>query len=384
MPAEARDPRQISSLAETHQRQFGHAPELIARSPGRVNLIGDHTDYNLGFSLPMAIEQSFHVTANRRQDRQVILHSLLNESRISFDIDSAAPLDDWGIYPQGVARAFEQRYPGAHGWEGVIVADLPVGAGLSSSAALEMAIARVFASFSDVDWKPLEMARLGWQAENHWVGLESGLLDQIASAAAASGHLLLIDFESIEVTQVPFPEGVEVLLVDSSVRRELTTTGYNDRREESFEAARALGVKSLREASLDDMTRGGLNDVLARRARHVISENGRVQEVADALRRGDLTTAGGAMSASHISLAKDYEVSVPEVDLLVSLLNETDGCYGARMTGGGFGGYVVALVKPESSNEAAKATLETYRERTGLNGSAFTATPQSGTSVLHL
>jgi galactokinase len=227
------------------------------------------------------------------------------------------------------------------------------------------------------------MARIGWRAENEWVGIESGLLDQISSAAAIAGHLMLIDFRSLEVQQVEFPSAVEVLIFDSSLRRELTSTAYNDRRAESFDAARILGVDSLRDASLRDVDDSGLSEMLVRRVRHVLNENRMVHDVVDDLGRGDFRAAGQALAKSHESLRDDYETSIPEIDLLVELANGIDGCHGARMTGGGFGGSVVALVEPTASLAIASTILGEFEARSGLKASVLTATPQAGTSVVY-
>ena len=383
MPGKEFHRETLSSTFDLFQVRFGRPPDLIARSPGRVNLIGDHTDYNLGFSLSMAIEQSFWLAAGPRRDRRVNLHSELDASRVSFNINSLEPVKSWGVYVQGIARAFDHLFPGAPGWDGLVIADLPVGAGLSSSAALEMVTARVFAGLAQVDWDPLEMARIGWRAENEWVGIESGPLDQISSAAAIAGHLMLIDFRSLEVQQVEFPSAVEVLIFDSSLRRELTSTAYNDRRAESFDAARILGVDSLRDASLRDLDDSGLSEMLVRRVRHVLNENRMVHDVVDDLGRGDFRAAGQALAKSHQSLRDDYETSVPEIDLLVELANGIDGCHGARMTGGGFGGSVVALVEPTASLAIASTILGEFEARSGLKASVLTATPQAGTSVVY-
>lgn len=312
---------------------------LRARAPGRVNLIGDHTDYAGGLVLPMAIEWGTTVEVERGGDRVVLGSSVEPEPAvIGLDVADPASVDPaWARYVAGVVAVL--RPPA--GATGSVESSLPVGAGLSSSAALEVAVALALG----FEGTPLELALACQQAEHRASGVPSGVMDQLASAAGVAGHALLIDCTSLEVTPVSVPDTVEVVVVDSGARRTLAGSAYAERRSDCEAAARLIGP--LREATLADVAALD-DDVVRRRARHVVSENQRVARFAELLGSGDLTEAGELMAASHASLRDDMEVSTPALDHLVAELAATSGVYGARLTGGGFGGCVVALAAPTS------------------------------------
>lgn len=352
---------------------FGHDPERLVQSPGRVNLIGEHTDYNDGFVLPCAIDRSTVVAASARADRLVRVVAVdqggaLDEFRLDAPIE---PLPDagWTAYVRGtlkhlLAQGFE--LPGA---ELAISGDVPLGAGLSSSASLELAVLQAFKTLCRLDTlAPSRMALIAQEAENRFVGCECGIMDQLISACGVAGHALLIDCRSLAAKPVALPAGVAVMIVHSRVRRGLVGSEYNLRRQQCETAARSFGVKALRDLSLPEFEARAaeLDPLVRRRARHVITENARTVEAAQALAAGDLQRMGRLMAASHESMRLDFEITVPAIDELARLLKDAIGdAGGARMTGGGFGGCVVALL-PESRVPAAReAVARAYRSPSG-------------------
>ncbi len=355
------------------RERFGRLPEITVTSPGRVNLIGEHTDYNDGFVLPMAIDRATAIAASPRTDRTVVLESE-GFGGAEFALDRLERGEEsWIEYVKGVAWAM--RAP--TGFEGVIASDIPLGASLSSSAALEVGIALAFTALSNLEWDPLEAARLTQRAENEWVGMNSGIMDQLICAAGRAGHALLIDCRTLEMEPVPLPPEVRVVVLDTGTRRRLTESRYNERREECDRAARALGVRSLRDATAEALERVG-DSVLVRRARHVVGENARTLAAAAALRDGDARLVGELMVASHDSLRRDFEVSGAELDAMVASARDAEGCLGARMTGAGFAGCAVALVEADSVEPFAASTIRAYRDRTGRAASTYTCEAADG------
>jgi galactokinase len=315
------------------------AVRVRAYAPGRVNLIGDHTDYTGGLVLPMAIDRGTTVVAERTGAR-VVLESSDDPDAAVIDLhvtDPASVTPTWARYVAGLVCVLRPEV----GMVGAVRTDLPIGAGLSSSAALEVAVALAL-GFAGT---PAETATLCQEAEQAASGVPSGLMDQLASVAGLEGHALLIDCTTLDITPVPIPEGIDVVVIDSGQHRQLATSAYAERRAECEAAAKQLGP--LRQATLTAVE--ALTDpTLRRRARHVVTENGRVVDFARALGAGDLLEAGRLMDESHVSLREDFEVSTSVIDELVTKVASTPGVYGARMTGGGFGGCVVALADPRS------------------------------------
>jgi galactokinase len=311
---------------------------VMARAPGRVNLIGDHTDYTGGLVFPMAVDRATTVTLARGGPILELVSSAEPEPAKVAVADVPAPSrvePPWARYVAGVVAVVRPSLGG----RGTVESDVPVGAGLSSSAALEVAVALAL-GFRGT---PLELARACQEGEHVATGLPTGIMDQLASAAGVAGHALLIDCTTLEVTPIPVPEEVDVVVVDSGERRALVSSAYAERRDQCEAAARVIGP--LRSATVADVDR--LEDeLLRRRARHVVTENGRVAAFARAIAARDLATAGALMRESHASLRDDFEVSTPGLDALVERLAKTDGVYGARLTGAGFGGCVVALARP--------------------------------------
>jgi galactokinase len=372
-------------VREEFERRFGVAPSFLARAPGRVNLIGDHTDYNDGFVLPMAIDREVWLAARARTDRRVAVHSIDFGEDATFSLDGGRARDSggWVEYLRGVAWALEDDGRPTRGWEGVAAGDVPLGAGLSSSAALELAAARTFSAISGVVWQPVAMARIAQRAENEWVGVNCGIMDQLISAAGAAGHALLIDCRSLETQLVLIPDSVAVVVLDTGTRRGLVDSAYNERRAQCEAAARFFGVPALRDVDIATFSarEHELDPVTRKRARHVIHENARTLDAARLLERGDVAAVGALMDASHASLRDDFEVSRSELDTMVELARRNSACLGARMTGAGFGGCAVALVRREGADTFACDVARMYTEVVGLEPAVYVCAASQGASV---
>lgn len=366
------------------ERRFGGTPEFCARAPGRVNLIGDHTDYNEGFVLPMAIDREVWFAARARSDRQVKVHSLDFDEDASFALADGGPHGaGWVEYLRGVAWALEQGGRSTRGWEGVAAGDVPKGAGLSSSAALELATARTFAAVSNLPWQPVAMAQLAQRAENEWVGVNCGIMDQLISAAGAAGHALLIDCRSLQTRLVHIPERAAVVVLDTGTRRGLVESAYNERRAQCEQAARWFGVAALRDVDVATFLarEAQLEPMIRKRARHVVTENARTTAAASLLEQNDLSGVGQLMNESHVSLRDDFEVSRPELDAMVELAQGEEACFGARMTGAGFGGCAVALVERQAAAAFARTVADAYTRAVGLHPAVYVCMASQGASV---
>ena len=364
--------------------RYGAPPAFIARGPGRVNLIGDHTDYNDGFVLPMAIDRAVWIAFRPRSDGRVAVHSLdFNETR-EFDVANGARAGrGWVEYVRGMAWALRESGRPVCGWDGVTMGDVPVGAGLSSSAALELAAARAFTASCDQAWTPAEMALLAQRAENDWVGVNCGIMDQLISAAGEAGHAMLIDCRTLATRAVPLPSSVAIVILDTATRRGLVGTAYNERRSQCEAAAAVFGVPALRDVDRATFERRApeLNAVTRRRARHVITENARVLDAAAALAAGDVQTVGRLMNESHVSLRDDFEVSRAELDIMADAAAAQPGCHGARMTGAGFGGCAVALVEHSVASRFAHDVARIYQRATNLRPAIYVCAAAQGASV---
>jgi galactokinase len=364
-------PERASALLEHH---LGLGPDVVAVVPGRVNLMGDHTDYNDGMSLPMAIDRYTAVAMRRRDNGDIRVFSELG-SPVTFDPTSMAPGGrGWGEYVAGVVWALGgSRSP----WDGAVSSSVPIGAGLSSSASLEVAVAMGMGDLFDDRRSQIDVARAAHRAEVEWVGVSCGLMDQMAVALASAESALLIDFRSLETMVVPFSNDLAIAVLDTATTRELLASPYNTRRAECEEAANALGVASLREIGIDDLgsVADRLDDVQFRRVRHVVTENARVVAAVEALESDDHNRLGDLMTESHLSLRDDYESSSEELDLVVSIAEEYPGCYGARVTGAGWGGCAVAAVDWESADDFASTVAARYRTEADLNGDVYVCRP---------
>lgn len=377
-------PAPARAVVAAYRERYGEAPHWLVRAPGRVNLIGEYTDFNEGFVLPVAIDRAVWVAAGPRAGREVEVLALDVPASATFDLDRLTrDAPSWVEYLKGCAWALQEQGHALAGWQGVVAGDVPAGAGLSSSAALELATLRAFALAGNLPWSPTAMARLGQRAENGWVGVACGIMDQMISAAGESGHALLIDCRSLTLEPVPLPRDVRVVILDSATRRGLVDSAYNERRAQCEAAARALGVGALRDATLAMLERaaGHLEAVVHRRARHVISENDRTLQAAAALRAGDATAVGALMDSSHASLRDDLEVSTPALDALVTVARGEPGCLGARMTGAGFGGCAVALVTASHIDAFAEAVRQKYRTASGREAMIYVSQAAGGVAV---
>jgi galactokinase len=366
-------------------KRFGGPPAWVVRAPGRVNLIGEHTDYNDGFVLPLAIDRAVWIALRPRSDPQVAVYSVDYQQGGGFDLTHLEnSKSGWLEYLKGTAWSLVDAGFVLAGWEGVLQGDVPLGAGLSSSAALEMATARAFAAASNLPWTPSRMALLGQKAENRWVGVNCGIMDQLISAAGKANHALLIDCRSLDTEAVPFPQGTAVAVLDTSTRRGLVDSAYNERRSQCEAAAQFFQVKALRDVSLERFNReaDGLDSVTRRRARHVIGENERTLRAADAMRRGDAALLGQLMSQSHESLRDDYEVSSDALNAMVECARRHSGCIGARMTGAGFGGCAVALIDAQAAADFVQQTTAAYEKATGQKPAIYICRATDGAEVV--
>jgi len=370
-----------SEVAAEFGRCFGQRPTWIVRAPGRVNLIGEHTDYNEGFVLPLAIDRAIWIALRPRSDRTVAVYSVDFQQQKEFSLDGLRPCQDgWLEYLKGVAWVLQEEGFRLTGWEGILGGDVPQGAGLSSSAALELAAARSFAAVAGIPWDPVRMALLGQKAENRWVGVQCGIMDQLVSAAGQQGHALLIDCRSLQTEPVPLPAGTAVVVLDTGTRRGLVDSAYNERRRQCETAAQTLGVRALRDVDLKQLEAAAdrLDPVTFRRARHVVTENARTLQAAEAMRRGDKDRLGQLMDASHQSLRDDYEVSSEALNRMVELARSHGACYGARMTGAGFGGCAVALIRAEAAEEFVASVGPAYQQATGYQPALYVCQATQG------
>ncbi len=374
-------PQQVISTFET---QYGYKPAFLVRAPGRVNLIGEHTDYNDGFVFPMAIDRNVWLAAAPRSDATVQAYSV--DLASSFEMDAVhieSRADGWGRYVQAVAWVLgKEGYP-LIGWDGVIASDVPIGSGLSSSAALELAVARCFAETSTISWQASSMATLCQAAENQWVGMNCGIMDQLIIAEGKRDHALLMDCRSLALKSVKMPTDVVVVIMDTATRRGLVDSAYNERRQQCEDASRFFCVPFLRDVTMAEFEQKSLSlsEALQMRSRHVISENERTTAAFDAMVAGDVTTLGHLMNESHNSLKDDYEVTNEALDIIVNIARSHDAVLGARMTGAGFGGCAIALVKKERANDFAGYLSEAYQQETGLTPSVYVCKAEQGVSL---
>ncbi|HYP26259.1 MAG TPA: galactokinase [Blastocatellia bacterium] len=365
---------QASRLEQKFGELYGGRPGVF-RAPGRVNLIGEHTDYNEGFVMPAAIGFYTSVAISRREDRKLLVYSLNFSEGMEFDLDDPAPrrLGHWSDYVRGVAVMLEREGCRLSGASMVIEGEVPIGSGLSSSAAIEVASGFAMLAASGLEIHRIELALLCQRAENEFVGARVGIMDQFVSCFGEEGKALMLDCRSLEYRALPLDPGARLVICNTMVKHALASGEYNVRRAECEEGARLLsqrlpGVRSLRDVTPDDLKLHGkeLPDVIFRRCRHVVTENRRVVDAAKALELGDLRTFGSLMSGSHASLRDDYEVSSPELDIMVDLASARDGVYGARMTGGGFGGCTINLVRAERVSDFKREVAEGYEAATGI------------------
>lgn len=369
--------------AEFHTR-YGEAPAFMVRAPGRVNLIGEHTDYNEGYVLPMAIDRATWIALRPRSDHTVHLYSMDHAEATTFDVRQLRKEKGWPEYPKGVANELQKAGYKLTGWEGVTLCDVPLGSGLSSSASFELAVARAFACVSGFAWDASAMAVIGQKAENQWVGVNCGIMDQMISAVGQEGKAVLIDCRDFSFRHMPLPPNTSVVIMDTSTRRGLVESAYNERRQQCEMAARFFGKKFLRDVTDAEFLKRSeeLDETVRKRARHVITENARTLEAAEAMQNGDADRLGALMNQSHDSLHVDFEVTNRELDLIVRIARKAKGCLGARMTGAGFGGCAMALVNDAYAPELIAFVTEHYKSASALEPKIYLCKPSQGASVV--
>lgn len=381
---------QNRELAQEFHRIFGAQPILV-QAPGRVNLIGEHTDYNDGFVLPAAIQFHTSVAIAPRDDGRLHLYSRNYSEQVEFSLQQLPekPRHHWSDYVLGIAHKLREQGTALRGANLLIHGDVPQGAGLSSSASLEVAVCRAFLEANGATLDGVSMALLCQRAENEFVGARCGIMDQFVSVHAQKDHALLLDCRSLQYRLQLIPEEVRLVICNTMVRHTLAGGEYNQRRKECesaahFFAARKSGVKALRDVTLEDFQSHAeaLPETIRKRARHVISENARTTQAAEALAHHDLTQFGLLMRESHASLRDNFEVSCSELDLMVELAGKIDGVYGARMTGGGFGGCTINLVSRDHVESFQAKVAEGYQRATGRSPEIFVCTAASGVSRL--
>ena len=376
----------LSTIVERFRERFGASPRVY-RAPGRVNLIGEHTDYNDGFAMPAAIEFYCWVAVGKREDRKLSIYSEEFSATAEADLSSTAtaPSKSWSDYPIGVALQLEQAGFRIRGANLLIESEVPMGAGLSSSAAIEVATALALAEQSGASPDRVQLARLCQKAENEFVGARVGIMDQFISLHGQKDHALLLDCRALSFESLAIPDSVKLVISNTMVKHELAFGEYNRRRADCEEAVRRLagvlpGIRALRDVSLEQLEthRGVLSDVIYKRALHIVTENARVLDAADALRAGDIERFGKRMAESHRSLRDLYEVSCMELDLMVDLAYQQKGVYGARMTGGGFGGATINLVDSRYAGEFKEKIAKAYQKETGLIPQIYICKPAEG------
>jgi galactokinase len=374
----------VSDLPQLFRQRFGAAPRLF-RAPGRVNLIGEHTDYNDGFVLPAALDLATYVAIAPRADRLIRVHSVNLDRECAFDPVAPQHAGDWSDYLRGVALELERSGHPLKGADVAVLSTLPMGAGLSASAALEVAFGFALLSVAGKEVSRLDLAKICQRAENEFVGMRCGIMDQFISCHGVAGCALLLDCRSLEARPIPIDPGVRVVVCNTMVHHQLATSAFNQRRRECEEAVARLSaamneVLALRDVSVEALDRHAalLPETLLRRARHVVGENARVIEAAAAFEARDFAAVGRLMNASHESLRDDYEVSCPELDLMVDLARRAPGVHGARMTGGGFGGCTVSLVDAAAAEDFAGAVGPAYERATGRAPMIFSCFPGAG------
>jgi galactokinase len=374
-------------IEDTFKKVFGAAPEVVVRAPGRVNLIGEHTDYNDGFVLPAAIDRYIAFAGRQRNDRKVRAHSIDFQDSVEFSLDDIQKdaAHPWSNYLRGVSKFLQSDGHQLAGADVVFGGDVPREAGLSSSAAVEVAATVFWQRLMGLELDPVYVIKLSRKAENEFVGVPCGIMDQFISALGRQDHALFLDCRDLTYRHVPLRGDVKVVVCNSGVKRALAQSEYEVRLKQCRQAVAQLGtaglaVGTLREVDSQDLEvhRSALNDLLLKRARHVVTENQRVLEAVEVLEAGDLERFGELMNASHESLREDYEVSSKELDVLVELAWKQPGTLGARMTGAGFGGCTVNLVRADAAEAFAEAVRRGYQDALGLRAEIYVCRASDG------
>ncbi|CAI3938018.1 Galactokinase (GalK) (PDB:1PIE) [Commensalibacter communis] len=368
--------KMIKEIQLLFGKKYGYSAGLIVQAPGRVNLIGEHTDYNDGFVLPCAINYNTLIASRPRTDYQVNMIAADFDGKDSFELNKPITHSEnsWANYVRGVFKYIQEVHPDFTGVDLVIHGNVPLGAGLSSSAALEVSVATTLKTLYNLTIDPKELAKICQRAENQFVGMNCGIMDQFISTLGEKDHALLIDCRSLETKSIPIPSDLSVVIINSNVKHGLVDSEYNLRRQQCEEAANILNVQKLRDATIEllEQQKENMNDVVYRRARHIITENARTLEAATALSENNITRMAELMQESHHSMKDDFEITAPAVDALVDIVKAVLGDKGGvRMTGGGFGGCVVALAPTEMVDDIRQAVEKEYQAQTGLKESFY-------------
>ncbi|HEV2418402.1 MAG TPA: galactokinase [Terriglobia bacterium] len=374
-------------IEQEFRKIFGASPEVVVRAPGRVNLIGEHTDYNQGFVLPAAIDRYCWYAGRRRPGAEVHVYSVDFQKRAQFNLSRIERdgIDHWSDYLRGVSKLIQETGASLSGAEIALGGDVPREAGLSSSAAVEIGASAFWKKLMNLDADPVSLAKLAQAAENGFMGIPCGIMDQFVSALGRKDHALFLDCRDLHYRHVPLGASTKIVVCNSGVKRTLAQSEYEIRTQQCAEAVRRLrsagiAANSLRDVSTENLNRSKqvLDDVLLRRARHVVTENDRVLDAVKALQEGDLGHFGKLMNQSHASLRDDYQVSCLELDTLVELAQKQPGVFGARMTGAGFGGCTVNLVRQEAAGAFADAVRDGYRKALGIEAEIYTFQASDG------
>ena len=375
------DNQVLSFNFETH---YGEAPALIAHAPGRVNIIGEHTDYNEGFVFPAAINFGTWVAATKRADNDIVVTAMDYENQqnqfslsdINYDEEQG-----WANYVRGAVKVLKEAIPDFGGANLLVTGNVPQGAGLSSSASFEVAILKALSALYELPLDGVQAALLGQKAENTFVGCSCGIMDQLISAMGNEGMAMLLDCQSLAIEHSPLPDSHQIVIINSNVKRGLVDSEYNLRRQQCEQGASLLGVSSLREATMEMLegAKAHMPEVVYRRAKHIVTENARTLAASQALKAGDIETVSEAMAQSHISMRDDFEITVRPIDYLVEIIGEVLGkSGGVRMTGGGFGGCVVALVPSDKVEAVKQVVADKYSDETGYSADIYVCTATQG------
>lgn len=387
----------IDRITAIYRKTFGYVPAHIIRAPGRVNLLGEHVDYNDGFVLPAAIDRATYIAFSPTDAPHSTLVAVDFDQQATFSSDSiptkvqadSSPLPEWGLYPAGVMWALMEEGLPVLSMNAVFASEVPRGSGLSSSASVEMAFLLAWQTLGGWTLPPMQRALLGQKAENRYVGVNCGIMDQFASACGVEDRLLLLDCRSLAWKTVPLPEHVAIVIADTTVRRKLTSGEYNKRRAACEEAVRLLQqdlphIQALRDVSVDEFNQlaENLPEDVRKRARHVVEEIERAKQAEALLEAGDVRNFGRLMNECHVSLRDLYEVSCLELDVMVDIAQSLEGCYGARLTGAGFGGCTVNLVARDCASAFARRLADDFHSRTGLQPPIYITFPSNGAELI--
>lgn len=380
----------VSSVREKFAQRYGSSPQIF-RSPGRVNIIGEHTDYNNGFVLPAAIDKAIYIGIAKREDDQIFLYSEEFNEEHQTDLVTITPTDkQWPNYILGVVDQLKKRGYEIHGFNLNIDGDVPVGAGLSSSAAVECSVAFALNEIYNLGIEKKELAEIGQKAEHTYAGVMCGIMDQFASVFGKEDHVIKLDCQTLDYEYVPLKlQGYKILLLNTNVKHSLASTEYNTRRAECAEGVELVkeggeNVESLRDVTIEMLDKyvKPKNEVVYRRCKYIVEENDRLLSACDALQNGDLKTLGQKMYGSHHGLSKEYEVSCKELDFLVDAVRNNPAVLGARMMGGGFGGCTINIVKEEAIDDLVNQLQSQYKEAMGLDLTAYIAQIENGSSAI--